>query len=164
MEPRQVGPSRFPWGGWHSSRAAPLEGVGVGGGMCQLCSLPQLSQCRGPVEITVKFILHIFPSWTRWLLAGLADPTRQEALEAKEIYPPTSMQHRAPPNTCLPGPTSAFCPKSIHAFSWGDFLYCASGSAQLLLFCRFTVTVGFGRWLWLDSTSAQGHPEAPGQS
>lgn len=33
--------------------------------------------------------------------AGAADPIRQEALEAKEISPPTSTQHRAPPNTAF---------------------------------------------------------------
>lgn len=111
-------------------RVAFLQSSSVGGGgggwggcLHQLCPRPQLSQCRGPLEITVKFILHISPSWTRWLLAGVADPTRQEALEAKEVYPPTLNAAQGSP-TPIPGPTSAFCPKSTHVFSWGDSLLC----------------------------------------
>lgn len=42
------------------------------------------------------------------------------------------------PKPCLPGPTSAFCPRSIHAFPWGDSLYSVSRNAPLLHFCRFT--------------------------
>ena len=42
------------------------------------------------------------------------------------------------PKPCLPGPTSAFCPRSIHAFPWGDSLYSVSRNAPRLHFCRFT--------------------------
>lgn len=57
-------------------RVAFLQSSSVGRGGGQLCLLLQLFQCHGPVEITVKFILHISQSWARWLLAGVAGPTQ----------------------------------------------------------------------------------------
>lgn len=91
MEPQQVGPSRFPWRGWHSSRAA-LEGVG----QRQLCALLQLSRCRGPVEITVKFNLHISQSWARWLLLERLIPSDER------LWKPKKYPHPPPLSTGLP--------------------------------------------------------------
>lgn len=138
MEPQQVGPSRFPWRGWHSSRAA-LEGVG----QRQLCALLQLSRCRGPVEITVKFNLHISQSWARWLLLERLIPSD------KRLWKPKKYPHPPPLSTGLP----KILPSCL--FTETFFTLCR---ARLLPFCRLTVTVGFGRWWWLDSTSAQGQP------
>lgn len=71
-----------------------------GWGPRQLCPLLQLFQCHSPVETTVKFILHISRSWARWLLAGAADPTRQEACE------PGKYSHPPPLSTGPPVPPS----------------------------------------------------------
>lgn len=152
-------------GPWNHNKEDPLTPHGEGGippgqlcrkgwGPRQLCPLLQLFQCHGPVETTVKFILRIFQSWARWRLAGVADPTRREALRPKEIYPPTSTQHRAPPNPMLLGHQVLFVPNQFMPSHGKTLLRKHPALAFLQVHSGLH---GSGNRLWLDSTSTRGH-------
>lgn len=127
-------------------------------GWHQLCPLLQLLQCHGPMEITVKVILHISQSWTRWQLAGGADPSRQEASASQGNTPTHLHSAQDSPRSCLPQPTTAFCPNQFIPPDWEMSLLCIRNSS-----CFSALSfraIGFGRWSGLDSTLAQGHPQA----
>ena len=106
-----MGPSHSLWGGG----LPPEQLCRKGEGPRQLCPLLQLFQCPGPMETTVKSILHISQSWARWLLAGAADPTRPERLCEPRKYTHTLPLSTGliPAQCCLPGPLSASVPNQL---------------------------------------------------